>query len=164
MKITLSLLCILLTGCNALPKYKYESQSSIDPTIIFGDRVGDHAISGNHQIFDINIIDAVSNKCGDFNRAAFTSNNYMRLWPMSIQIKIPAGRSLAIRGSIGAPGYSCAPPTRIFIPKDGVTYGVSVDLIRDQCFLNIVETRENGKDVTVSDVTVLPVCKSTEQK
>jgi hypothetical protein len=159
MKIILSLMLILLTGCNALPKYQYESQSSIDPTIIFGDRVGDHAISGHHQIFDMNIIDAASNKCGDFNRAAFTSNNYMRIWPMSIQIKIPAGRSLAIRGSVGAPSYSCAPPTRIFMPKDGVTYGVNIALIGDKCFLNIVETRENSQDVTVSDLTALPVCQ-----
>lgn len=159
MKVIPYLLIILLVGCSSVPEYQYQSQANTDPTVIFGDRAGEHEITGHHQGFDVNTADAALNKCSDFTRAAFTSNNYMRLFPMAKQIRTPSGRSLAIRGSIGDPGYSCIPPTLMFAPKDGVTYGVDVALISDKCYLRVVELRGSEEGLPVAGLIVLPACK-----
>ncbi|MBU1426197.1 MAG: hypothetical protein KKH12_13540 [Gammaproteobacteria bacterium] len=168
MKTFLSLLIILLTGCTALPRYNYQSQSSSDPVIIFGDRFGESAISSPARSFSINTKDAAANICTDFDFVGTTSDHWMRLNSSTIQIKAPVGRAVAIRGvyfysatavNTQAPVTTCEPPVLMFPPKAAAIYSVDVDTAHNNCSLSIVQKLPNGQQEKVEGLTVLPACR-----
>lgn len=168
MKLLIPLFLILLSGCTALPKYNYQSQASNDPVFIFGDRFGEGSISSPARSFTINIKDAASNKCADFESVGTTSNHWMRLNSPTIQIKTPAGKVVVIRGiyvfsstavSNKVPITICESSALAFLPKEGASYSVDVDTANNVCALSIVKKLPNGQLEKVEGLTVLPACQ-----
>lgn len=167
MKTLLLLLLILLTGCTALPKYNYQSQSSNDPVIIFGDRFGESAISSPARSFSINTKDAAVNICADFDFVGTASNNWIRFNPPTIKINTPVGKAVAIRGvyfysasaeNAKAPVTTCEPSVLMFLPQVAAIYSVDVDTTHNDCSLSIVQKLPNGQQEKVEGITVLPAC------
>ena len=133
MKKLLHLFLILLSGCTTLPKYNYQSQSSTDPVIVFGDRFGGGSINSPARSFGIDTKDVLSNKCADFEVVGTTSNHWMRINSRTIQIRTPTGKAVVIRGnysySSGSISASCSPPALLFTPKEGVNYSIDIEVI-----------------------------------
>ena len=163
MKIYLALFFILLSGCTTVPKYSYQSQASTDPVFVFGDRFGGGSVNSPARSLGINTKDAAANRCADFEEIGTTSNHWMRLKSPTIQIKTPAGRAIAIRSSYlyssGTIITTCVPSPLMFIPREGATYSVDVEMIKRACQLSIVQKLSDGQQEKVDGVTVLPVCK-----
>lgn len=159
MKIFLTLFSVLLVGCTALPKYTYQSQTGNDPTFIFGDRFGGDAVHGPGRIFAINVKDAISNKCADFALVGSTSNNWTKLNPPTVEIKTPAGKVVAIRGTFMYGGTTCEPPTLSFVPKDAAIYSVDVKTTYNKCTLSIVQKLADSQQRAVEGLNVLTGCK-----
>ena len=157
------LFVILLSGCASTPKYSYQSQADADPVFIFGDRFGGGSVNSPARSFGINAKDAVANRCADFEEVGTTSNHWMRLKSPTIQIKTPAGRAVAIRGnylySSGIIITTCVPSPLMFIPKDGSTYSVDVEMIKRTCSLSVVQKLPNGQQEKVDGITIFPTCK-----
>jgi hypothetical protein len=159
MKYLLPLFLTLLSGCAALPKYAYQSQTSNDPVFVFGDRFGGGPVHSPTRTFAVNIKDAVSNKCADFASVGITSNNWIKLNSPTIEIKTPAGKPVSIRGTYLYGTSTCLSPVRMFTPKEGAIYSVDIETTYNTCSLSIVQKLPNGQQGMVDGITVLPVCK-----
>lgn len=160
------ILTILLSACASVEKYSYQSQDSqgsLDPEFIFGDRFGGGAVASPARTFDINTVSPVLNKCSDYSRVGTTSNHWSRVAPKTIQIRTPAGKAVALSGgylaSSGFSSSSCLPPLVMLNPKNGATYSVDIDVVNKRCMLSIVQRLPDGKTESVTDVTVLPACQ-----
>ncbi len=163
MKRTLPLLLIALSGCAAAPKYNYQSQTSTDPTIIFGDRFGGGSVTSPARNFNINIKDAAANKCADAALVGTTSNNWAKINPPTIEIKVPSGKPISVTGfsllNTLAGISTCVPPPLMFSPKEGGTYSIDINAFDTPCVLSIVQKLPEGKLEKVTDITTLPQCK-----
>lgn len=152
-------LLLLLSGCAAMPKYAYQSQTSTDPVMVFGDRFGGGPVHSPSRTFAVNIKDAVSNKCADFASVGITSNNWIKINPPTIEIKAPAGNAVAIRGTYFYGTSTCLSPVRMFTPKEGAIYSVDIETTYNTCALSIVQKFPDGEHGSVEGLTVLPACK-----
>lgn len=163
MKYLLPLLLILLTGCTTVPNYSYQSSGVTDPAFVFGDRFGGGSVNSPARSFGINTKDAVANRCVDFEEVGTTSNHWMRFKSRTIEIQTLAGKAVAIRGnylySSGTLITTCAPSPLMFIPKEGASYSVDVEMINRKCQLSIVQKLPNGQQGMVEGLTDMPGCK-----
>ncbi len=162
-KILPFLLVVPLLGCASSVKYDYKSATSTDPEFIFGDRFGGGAISSPARSFDVNTGDLASNKCSDYARVGTTSNHWMGVAPKTIQVKVPAGKPVAVAAgylaSSGSSMSSCLPPIVKLQPKDRATYSIDIAIINKLCMLSIVEKLPDGKTAPVPDLAVMPACQ-----
>lgn len=157
-KLILVPLIVLMSGCAGVKPYTYNAQSESDPEIIFGDRFGGGKIASPARTFDINTQDAAANKCKDFTNVGTTSNHWMHVTAKTKVIRIPSGKSVAIRSSWLFGTTSCIPRVLMFTPASAGKYSVDIGSLYDKCYLSIVQIKPDGQLEDVKNVVVLPEC------
>lgn len=149
---------LMLTACAQIPPYTYTSQSEIDPEITFGDRFGGGKISSPARSFAVNFSNAATNKCKDFVNVGVTSNHWMGVAPKTRQIRVPAGKEVAIRSFWTFSTSSCIPSVLKFTPENSGKYSVDVAFVGSKCYLSIAQHKADGKLEEIKEISVLPEC------
>ncbi len=147
-----------ITACAQLPPYAYTAQSDNDPEITFGDRFGGGKISSPARTFDVNTNDAAVNKCKDFVNVGTTSNHWSGVAPKTRMIRVPAGKTIAIRSFWLFSNTSCRPGVLMFSPENGGKYSVDIAFAGDKCHLSIAQSKSDGKFDEIQGASFLPAC------
>ncbi len=163
-----SLSCILtslvISGCSTIAPYEYQSTSTEDPTLIFGDRFRGSSLSSPSKIFSIDVDG--TKQCNQYKRAAALSDHWVgKLYGAdgTTQVHVPAEKTVQLKALYSRTNdnktYRCDLDPVAFNPARGKTYSVDIKENLGFCSLSVVELNDAHQPMASLALSPVAACQ-----
>lgn len=148
MKLKCFLLCAVGALCGCATQYHYQSTSSDDPVITFGDRLGGGSVFYSPiRRFSINT--AGTDQCADYHNAGSVSNHWMGINPKTRDYFVPKDTQVSLMGyyslASGNKLSSCNVGPISFKAEAHKHYSVDISSFANHCLISIFEILPDGR-------------------